>query len=114
MIFSRSGPSIRATSCGDISAYQAFRSLVDASDALRTTIILEDGAPRQRILDDFDAQIDVIDLASAEDPGAAYSNWLEERKRRVLRILSCCSLDLPHYTHTYIHILILMPWNYPY
>jgi amino acid adenylation domain-containing protein len=71
----------------DLDCFQgAFQSLVDASDALRTSIILEDGKPRQRIADSIDAKLDIIDLASMDNPDGAYGDWLEARKSRALRV----------------------------
>ncbi len=71
----------------DVACFEsAFQSLVQASDALRTTIILEEGTPRQRVSDSINATVDLIDLSSAEDPDASYRDWLAERKCRALRI----------------------------
>ena len=71
----------------------AFRSLVNASDALRTTIDVVDDVPRQKAAKTIEWQLDFIDLSGAADTVTAWSEWLQERRVRVLdlneRLFDC-------------------------
>ena len=62
----------------------AFQSLVDASDAMRTTIRLVDGVPQQQVQEDMPSGLQVIDLSLESAPDEACRNWIESQKRLVL------------------------------
>lgn len=64
----------------------AFRSLVNGSDVLRTTIHATDSGPKTRVEDAVKWRLDFVDLSSADDPDSAYAEWLSERKRRALKM----------------------------
>ena len=49
----------------------AFQSLVDASDAMRTTIQLVDGVPQQQVRTDMPSGLQIIDLRLESNPDEA-------------------------------------------
>jgi amino acid adenylation domain-containing protein len=69
----------------DVAAFRAaFQALVDQNDALRTVIREVNGVPRQQVLDNVPATLDVVDFSAETDPQAAYQAWLATRKVRML------------------------------
>ena len=68
----------------------AFRSLVDASDALRSVFLDVDGAPQCAVLDPDDAPlVQRVDLSDESDVEAALATWVAERGRRRLPVEQC-------------------------
>ena len=63
---------------------QAFQALLDRSDALRSRIIVTDGVPQQDVRSSLYAPLQLVDFSDQADPDAAYSEWLEARKTRIL------------------------------
>jgi amino acid adenylation domain-containing protein len=59
----------------------AFQTLVNSSDALRTVIEEVDGAPRQRVISDFPYEMECPDFSSLPDSRSALQNWARERRR---------------------------------
>ncbi|NJN81451.1 MAG: hypothetical protein HC802_03660 [Caldilineaceae bacterium] len=57
---------------------QSFQMLVNKSDALRTVIHEQNGAPLQRVVADFPFAVEWIDLSSNPDPSAEFERWLEQ------------------------------------
>src|SRR5262249_36903866 len=54
---------------------KAFQTLINASDALRTVIEEVDGAPRQRVVEDFPYEIPFVDLSNDADPVSKARAW---------------------------------------
>ncbi len=63
---------------------QAFQSVVDRSDALRTVFIEDDGLPQRYVLPRLPLAMDLVDLSAAYQPAAAYEQWIAERDLRPL------------------------------
>jgi amino acid adenylation domain-containing protein len=61
---------------------RAFRSLVAASDALRTVIREVDGVPRREAPPSLPFEMPLVDLSGERDPEAACRAWTSERCRR--------------------------------
>ena len=68
---------------------QAFRALVDSSDALRTVIETVHGAPRQRVLESMSRGLDCVDVSAAPDPEAAADAWARARAGARLDLADC-------------------------
>lgn len=77
---------------------RSFAALVGEVEALRTIITSEDGVPTQRVLDDIDHPIEVVDLTDREDPDAAI-RWAERR----------CEIPLDMATRTFDAALVRLP-----
>ncbi|HEX2270548.1 MAG TPA: amino acid adenylation domain-containing protein, partial [Pyrinomonadaceae bacterium] len=60
---------------------QAFQTLVNSSDALRTVIDENDGMPIRRILQPFDYDLEYLDFSSLPSPAATAREWAEQRCR---------------------------------
>ena len=56
------------------------------SDALRTTVALQDGAPWRTVHEEMPAPVEVVDLRAEPDPDAAARRWTANRKVRPLRL----------------------------
>ncbi|MBI5302111.1 MAG: amino acid adenylation domain-containing protein [Chloroflexi bacterium] len=83
----------------DRAAFQrAFQALINQSDALRTVVVELDGAPQQRVLPQLDYAVEWIDLSRADDPPAAFAEWLDARRARVCdlraRLFESCLVQL--------------------
>jgi len=63
---------------------QAFQSVVERSDALRTVIIEVEGVPQRHVLPSLPMSMDIVDLSAAYQPGTAYEQWMAERDLRPL------------------------------
>lgn len=63
---------------------QAFQSVVERSDALRTVIVEEAGVPQRYVVPSLPMSMDIVDLSAAYQPGAAYEQWMAERDLRPL------------------------------
>ena len=61
---------------------QAFQTLVDRSDALRTIIEEVDGIPQQRVVPTFPYTLPWLDLTVEVNPEAALQNWIQEQCRQ--------------------------------
>ena len=68
---------------------RAFLALLDRSDAMRTVINEVDGVPQQRVLEQFDYQVEVVDLSGETDPESAYQWWLTQRTQQALTLQTC-------------------------
>ncbi|NNE13065.1 MAG: amino acid adenylation domain-containing protein, partial [Ilumatobacter sp.] len=65
---------------------KAWRGVVGASDALRSTIVVDDGVPR-RVVDDMPTgAVEVVDLRGTPDADSAAHDWIERRKTRQLAL----------------------------
>jgi non-ribosomal peptide synthetase component F len=60
---------------------QAFRELVDASDALRTVIEEIEGIPQQRVLENITLPFQFLDFSQSESPGEEARQWASKRCR---------------------------------
>ncbi|HEV2707133.1 MAG TPA: condensation domain-containing protein [Pyrinomonadaceae bacterium] len=58
---------------------RAFATLVNSSDALRTTFDEVGGWPRQRLVESLPYKMDYVDLSHHADPHAAARAWSDER-----------------------------------
>ena len=63
---------------------QAFQSVVERSDALRTVFVDEDGVPQRHVLPSIPLAMDIVDLSATYQPAAAYEQWMAERDLRPL------------------------------
>ncbi len=63
---------------------QAFQSVVEHSDALRTVFVEEDGVPQRHVLPSIPMSMDIVDLSATYHPAAAYEQWMAERDLRPL------------------------------
>jgi hypothetical protein len=63
---------------------QAFQSVVDRSDALRTVFVEEGGVPRRAVLPHLPLAMEIVDLSQAYQPLLAYEQWCSERELRPL------------------------------
>ncbi len=63
---------------------QAFQTLVDQNDALRTIFYEVHGIPQQKILEKVTAAVELLDFSREVDPDAAYQAFLDERQARIL------------------------------
>jgi hypothetical protein len=71
----------------DLTAFRrAFQTVVDRSDALRTTILMQNGVPQQQVQATLPAPVELVDLSSSGDPESAYHAWLAARKTRLLAL----------------------------
>jgi amino acid adenylation domain-containing protein len=61
---------------------EAWQSLFDASDALRTVIEEIDGVPQQRVLPSRPIDLECVDLRDAPLPERALEEWIERRLQR--------------------------------
>jgi amino acid adenylation domain-containing protein/non-ribosomal peptide synthase protein (TIGR01720 family) len=62
----------------------AFQSLVDASDAMRTTIRIVDGVPQQQVQADMPSRLQIIDVSLESAPDEACRQWIDEQRRQAL------------------------------
>ncbi len=97
---------------------QAFRSVVDRSDALRSEISARNGAPRLRVRDRFDAPVEHADLAASSDPDGEARTWMEARAKRLFAhnepLFDCALLRLSATRHIWYlnqHHLITDAWS---
>ncbi|MEX0806532.1 MAG: condensation domain-containing protein, partial [Candidatus Binatia bacterium] len=58
---------------------QAFRTLVNSSDALRTVFDEIRGVPARRVIPQFTKDLRYLDLSDASDPHAVAKKWMQER-----------------------------------
>jgi amino acid adenylation domain-containing protein len=71
----------------DLTAFRcAFQAVVAGSDALRTTILMQNGVPQQQVQATLPAPVELVDLTSSGDPESAYHAWLAARKTRLLAL----------------------------
>jgi hypothetical protein len=63
---------------------QAFQTVVDRSDALRTVFVDEGGVPQRYVLPRLPLALDIVDLSAAYQPAAAYEQWRADRDLRSL------------------------------
>ncbi len=63
---------------------QAFQSVVERCDALRTVFVEEDGVPQRSVLLSIPMAMDIVDLSASYQPAAAYEQWMAERDLRPL------------------------------
>ena len=60
---------------------QAFQTLVNSSDALRTVIEEHEGVPQQRVLPPFPTLVEYLDFSQETDADAALEAYFQERDR---------------------------------
>ena len=65
---------------------QAFASVVRRSDALRTVFEERRGGVRQRVRDDLEARLELVDCSRGPDPEAAWRRWFDGRRQRPFRL----------------------------
>ncbi len=63
---------------------QAFQSVVDRSDALRSVFVEQDGVPQRYVVAPLALAMDIVDLSAVYQPLAAYEQWMAERDLRPL------------------------------
>jgi hypothetical protein len=63
---------------------QAFQSVADRSDSLRTVFVEEDGLPRRYVLPRLSMAMDIVDLSATSQPAVVCEQWLTERDLRPL------------------------------
>lgn len=63
---------------------QAFQSVVERSDALRSIFVEEDGVPQRHVVSRVAQAMDIVDLSAVYQPVAAYEQWIAERDLRPL------------------------------
>ena len=61
----------------------AMQAVVDASDALRTTIEVVDGVPQQKFNNAMAFELETVDLSAEHDPEGALTDWIDLRKTEV-------------------------------
>lgn len=64
----------------------ALASLINDSDALRTTFHVIDGAPRQAVRPAFSLHLEWVDLSGTDRPAAAAQQWIDTRRARLLNL----------------------------
>ena len=69
---------------------RAWRSTVAASDALRSTVVVEAGVPMRKVgtapSADVDVDVEIVDLRHELDGETAAATWIEQRKIRELTL----------------------------
>ena len=65
---------------------QAFSSVVQGNEALRTVFESIDGWARQRVVAQLDVRIEFLDFSDAPDPEAVFRPWFNLRRQRALRL----------------------------
>jgi amino acid adenylation domain-containing protein len=68
---------------------QAFQSVVNRSDAMRTVIIEKDGVPHRETQGTMTACCEYLDLSGSGDVETAYRRWIEDRSRQVFALDQC-------------------------
>ena len=68
---------------------QAFQTLLDQSDALRSVINETDGIPRQRALNSLNFKLQMEDFSTTDDSHAALNRWLDERRKHRFELSEC-------------------------
>jgi hypothetical protein len=63
---------------------QAFQSVVERSDALRSVFVEQDGVPQRYVVARLALAMDIVDLSAVYQPVAAYEQWMAERDLRPL------------------------------
>ena len=63
---------------------QAFQSVVERSDALRSVFAEQDGVPQRYVVARLALAMGIVDLSAAYQPVAAYEQWMVERDLRPL------------------------------
>ncbi|HWO43962.1 MAG TPA: condensation domain-containing protein, partial [Candidatus Eisenbacteria bacterium] len=59
----------------------AFQTVVNSADALRTVIDEIEGVPQQRVQASMRCALEHLDFSDRPDPGEAFDAWLENRRR---------------------------------
>ena len=57
---------------------EAFKLLVQQSDAMRTVFALVDGAPMQKVLEDVQSELEVVDFSSKSDKEKVLNEWITQ------------------------------------
>ena len=65
---------------------QAFRMLVDSSDAMRTRIVEVDGIPFRRVSDAIPDGLQEVDFSALQAPKAELAAWVRSRAQRPFRL----------------------------
>lgn len=68
---------------------RAFQTVVDESEALRSTFGQRDGRPFRQVRAHRDAAMPLIDLSGKADPDSAYEAWVAKQRSRRLDLESC-------------------------
>ena len=64
----------------------AFQTLVNSTDALRTTIVQKDRVPRQSVVDHIEYPIEFLDFSSFSDAEARLQTWLHESSQKLFNL----------------------------
>ena len=74
----------------DVSKFQsAFEQLVQQCDAIRTVFTEVDGIPRQKIIDDFKYEFELLDFSNQSEPDVYYNSWKQTRSQQTFDITKC-------------------------
>lgn len=65
---------------------EAFKTVAQQSDALRTVIHEEAGVPQRLVLPEPPQLLEFVDVSGDSDPEAAYAAWFEIRSQRALNL----------------------------
>jgi len=65
---------------------EAFQSLVNACDALRTVIYELDGVPLQKVLPGLSCELEYLDYSKTENAVESYRAWIAERAQAVFEL----------------------------
>ena len=68
---------------------QAFQTLLNSSDVLRTVFIAKKGIPQRRILNEFLYSMDYMDFTGHDDPEAKFNDWVDKRSRILFDLKKC-------------------------
>ncbi|MGD1805298.1 amino acid adenylation domain-containing protein [Dapis sp. BLCC M126] len=69
-----------------VSFQQAFQTLVNNSDALRTVIEEVDGIPQQRVLTTLTYNLPLLDFTAEVDTKVALQNWIQEQCKQTFNL----------------------------
>lgn len=61
---------------------EAFEKLIEKNDVLRTVILVENGMPKQVVLEESDVELDLVDLSEEQDAEATFQIWLKKHNEQ--------------------------------
>lgn len=82
---------------------QAFRRVVEASDAMRTVFVHDTGTPQRKVLETLPSQLQQMDFSETAAPQQAFQTWMNIQKTTVLNLevaayrSTLCKLAADHY-----------------
>jgi amino acid adenylation domain-containing protein len=68
---------------------QAFQTLLNSSDVLRTVFVEEQGIYQQKILDNFAYSMNYEDFSGSDDPETKLEDWVDQRSRILFDFEKC-------------------------